>query len=115
MGFFPRRAAPVLIALAIVGACIASVGTVMFGHQAASNVYDTTLWPDASYVDHAELGSVALLAAGEGKEEQLQSQFGLVLRIKQSMRGWAVTPPRHASCDACRPAPSRGGWRKGHT
>jgi len=63
MGFLPRSAAPVLIALAIVGACIASVGTVMFGHQAASNVYDTTLWPDPSYVDHADLGNVALLAA----------------------------------------------------
>lgn len=63
MGFLPRFAAPVLIALAIVGACIASVGTVMFGHQAASNVYDTTLWPDPSYVDHADLGNVALLAA----------------------------------------------------
>jgi len=33
------------------------------GHQAASNVYDSTLWPDASYVDHADLGDVALLAA----------------------------------------------------
>ena len=63
MGFLPRFAATVLIALAIVGACIASVGTVMFGHQAASNVYDTTLWPDPSYVDHADLGNVALLAA----------------------------------------------------
>jgi hypothetical protein len=63
MGFLPRFATPVLVALAIVGACIASAGTVMFGHQAASNVYDTTLWPDPSYVDHAELGSVALLAA----------------------------------------------------
>jgi hypothetical protein len=63
MGFLPRFAAPVLIALAITGACIASSGTVMFGHQAASNVYDTTLWPDPSYVDHADLGNVALLAA----------------------------------------------------
>jgi hypothetical protein len=63
MGFFPRVAAPVLIVLAIVGACVASTGTVMFGHQAASNVYDTTLWPDASYVDHADLGDVALLSA----------------------------------------------------
>ena len=62
MGFFPRFAAPVLMALAIVAACIASVGTVMFGHQAASNVYDTTLWPDPSYVDDAGLGDVALLA-----------------------------------------------------
>jgi hypothetical protein len=62
-GFFPRIAAPVLVALAIAGGCIASYGAVTFGHQAASNVYDTTLWPDPSYVDHAHLGSVALLAA----------------------------------------------------
>jgi hypothetical protein len=39
------------------------VGAVSLGHQAASNVYDTTLWPDPSYVDHADLGNVALLAA----------------------------------------------------
>jgi hypothetical protein len=63
MGFLPRFAAPVLVAVAIVAACVASVGTVTFGHQAASNVYDTTLWPDPAYVDHAELGNVALLAA----------------------------------------------------
>ena len=63
IGFLPRLAAPVLVAVAIVAACVASVGTVMFGHQAASNVYDTTLWPDPSYVDHADLGNVALLAA----------------------------------------------------
>ena len=58
-----RVAVPLLVALAIAGSCVASVGAVSFGHQAASNVYDTTLWPDASYVDHADLGNVALLAA----------------------------------------------------
>jgi hypothetical protein len=63
MGFFPRIVAPVLIAVAIAAGCVASIGTVAFGHQAASNVYDTTLWPDPSYVDHADLGNVALLAA----------------------------------------------------
>ncbi|HUC35139.1 MAG TPA: hypothetical protein VMR48_05520, partial [Gaiellaceae bacterium] len=62
-GFFPRIAMPLLIGLAIAGSCVASYGAVSFGHQAASNVYDTTLWPDPSYVDHAELGNVALLAA----------------------------------------------------
>jgi hypothetical protein len=62
-GFFPRIAMPLLVGLAIAGSCVASYGAVSFGHQAASNVYDTTLWPDASYVDDAKLGSVALLAA----------------------------------------------------
>jgi hypothetical protein len=61
MGFYPRAAAPVLAAIAIAGGCVASFGAVTFGHQAASNVYSTTLWPDPSYVDHAGLGSVALL------------------------------------------------------
>ena len=62
-GFFPRVALPLLVALAIAAGCVASVGAVSLGHQAASNVYDTTLWPDPSYVDHADLGKVALLAA----------------------------------------------------
>jgi len=62
-GFFPRVALPLLVALAIAAGCVASVGAVSLGHQAASNVYDTTLWPDPSYVDHADLGNVALLAA----------------------------------------------------
>ena len=62
-GFFPRVAIPLLVALAIAAGCVASVGAVSLGHQAASNVYDTTLWPDPSYVDHADLGNVALLAA----------------------------------------------------
>ena len=62
-GFFPRIAMPLLVGLAIAGSCVASLGAVSFGHQAADNVYDTTLWPDASYVDHADLGDVALLAA----------------------------------------------------
>jgi hypothetical protein len=62
-GFFPRIAMPLLIGLAIAGSCVASLGAVTFGHQAADNVYDTILWPDASYVDHADLGDVALLAA----------------------------------------------------
>ena len=62
-GFFPRVAIPLLVALAIAAGCVASVGAVSLGHQAASNVYDTTLWPDPSYVDHANLGNVALLAA----------------------------------------------------
>ena len=62
-GFRPRVAAPLLVSLAIAGGCVASYGAVTFGHQAASNVYDTTLWPDPSYVDHAGLGNVALLAA----------------------------------------------------
>jgi hypothetical protein len=62
-GFRPRVAAPLLVSLAIAGGCAASYGAVTFGHQAASNVYDTTLWPDPSYVDHARLGNVALLAA----------------------------------------------------
>ena len=61
MGFYPRAAAPVLVAIAIAGACVCSYGAVTLGHQAASNVYSTTLWPDPSYVDHANLGSVALL------------------------------------------------------
>ena len=62
-GFFPRIAMPLLVGLAIAGSCVASLGAVTFGHQAADNVYDTILWPDASYVDHADLGDVALLAA----------------------------------------------------
>jgi hypothetical protein len=61
-GFFPRVVTPLLLSLAIAGGCVTSVGAVSFGHQAASNVYDTTLWPDPSYVDHADLGDVALLA-----------------------------------------------------
>jgi len=61
-GFFPRIATPLLVLLAIAGGCVTSIGAVSFGHQAASNVYDTTLWPDPSYVDHADLGNVALLA-----------------------------------------------------
>jgi hypothetical protein len=61
-GFFPRVALPLLVALAIAAGCVASVGAVSLGHQAASNVYDTTLWPDPSYVDHSGLGDVALLA-----------------------------------------------------
>ncbi|MEO8289489.1 MAG: hypothetical protein ABI649_00655 [Gaiellaceae bacterium] len=60
-GFFPRHAAAPLMALAIGAMIVPSVGSVSFGHQAASNVYDTVLWPDASYVDHAGLGKVALL------------------------------------------------------
>jgi hypothetical protein len=60
-GFFPRIAAPLLSVLAIAGGCVASFGAVSFGHEAASNVYDTVLWPDPSYVDHSGLGKVALL------------------------------------------------------
>ena len=62
-GFFPRIAMPLLVGLAIAGSCVASFGAVSFGHQAASNVYDSTLWPDASYVDHADLQGRRLLAA----------------------------------------------------
>jgi hypothetical protein len=61
MGFYRKAAAPVLVAIAIAGGCVASFGAVSLGHQAASNVYSTTLWPDPAYVDHAGLGSVALL------------------------------------------------------
>jgi hypothetical protein len=61
LGFFPRIAAAALVVVAIAGGMVASTGAVSFGHQAASNVYDTVLWPDPSYVDHSGLGDVALL------------------------------------------------------
>jgi hypothetical protein len=61
MGYFPRVAAPVLVSVAVAASAVASVGAVTFGHQAAANVYNTILWPDPSYVDHARLGKVALL------------------------------------------------------
>jgi hypothetical protein len=60
-GYFPRQAAVALVPLAIGVMIIPSVGSVSFGHQAAANVYDTVLWPDASYVDHSGLGKVAML------------------------------------------------------
>jgi hypothetical protein len=62
-GFFPKRATAVLVPLAVAAMIVPSVGSVSFGHMAASNVYDTVLWPNPSYVDHAKLGKVALLEA----------------------------------------------------
>jgi len=59
--FFPRFAAPVLVTVALAGSIVTSIGAVSLGHQAADNVYSTTLWPDPSYVDHSGLGKVALL------------------------------------------------------
>ena len=61
LGFVPRWGGPVRVALAIVGGIVISLGAISLGNQGATNVYSTTLWPDASYVDHANLGSVALL------------------------------------------------------
>ena len=59
--FYPRRLAGVLVPLAIAVMIVPSVGSVSFGHRAASNVYDSILWPQPSYVDQANLGRVALL------------------------------------------------------
>jgi hypothetical protein len=61
VGFFPRIAPVGLVVVAVAGGMVASTGAVSFGHEAASNVYDTVLWPDPSYVDHSGLGDVALL------------------------------------------------------
>jgi hypothetical protein len=61
LGFFPRIASVALVVVAVTGGMVASIGAVSFGHEAASNVYDTVLWPDPSYVDHSGLGDVTLL------------------------------------------------------
>jgi hypothetical protein len=61
LGFLPRWGGAARIALALAGSIVISIGAVSFGHQAANNVYSTTLWPDPSYVDHSGLGNVALL------------------------------------------------------
>jgi len=57
----PRIAAPALLAVAIAAVSVASLGATTYGNRVAGNVYDNVLWPDPSYVDHANLGSVALL------------------------------------------------------
>ncbi len=73
--FFPRIAMPLLVSLAVAGGCVASIGATSFGHQAASNVYDTTLWPDPSYVDDADLGNVALLATPSNDRGYMTEQL----------------------------------------
>lgn len=58
---FSRRAALALLPIAVAVLILPSIGSVSYGHRAASNVYDSILWPEPSYVDAANLGQVALL------------------------------------------------------
>jgi hypothetical protein len=57
----PRSGAPVLLGLAIAAGTIASVAATSYGNRVAGSVHENILWPDPSYVDRANLGSVALL------------------------------------------------------
>ncbi len=59
--FFPRKAAPILLCAAVAASVVVSIGTVSYGHRSSAHSYAFLLSPDASYVDRAELGSVALL------------------------------------------------------
>jgi hypothetical protein len=59
--FRPRVAAPILVGVAVAAGTVASFGAATYGNRVAGSVYDNVLWPDPSYVDHANLGSVALV------------------------------------------------------
>ena len=61
LAFRPRVATAALLAIAIAGVTVASTGAVSYGNKVAGSVYNGTLWPDPSYVDHSGLGKVALL------------------------------------------------------
>ncbi|HEX5467968.1 MAG TPA: hypothetical protein VFW80_02855 [Gaiellaceae bacterium] len=57
-----RRNRPTLLVwVAIAAACLGSTASVGFEHAIAGNVREYLLWPNASFVDDADLGAVALL------------------------------------------------------